>query len=179
MKHLQLLTFCLAVFFSQIIFAQGSVITGTVTDGSGMPIIGANILVQGSSVGAATDFDGNYSINASAGDVLVFSYIGFKQQEVTVANEQTINVNLEEDSQSLDEVIVVAYGTSTKKDLTGAVSTVSSEELTNFPATNVDQALQGKSAGIQVTQNSGAPGAGISVNIRGVGSLGMLPRSMW
>jgi len=172
MKHLQLLTFCLTVFFSQIIFAQGSVITGTVADGAGMPIIGANILVKGSSVGAATDFDGNYSINASAGDVLVFSYIGFKQQEVTVANEQTINVTLEEDSQSLDEVIVVAYGTSTKKDLTGAVSTVSSEELNNFPNTNVDQALQGKSAGIQVTQNSGAPGAGISVNIRGVGSFG-------
>ncbi len=172
MKHLKHLTFCLAMLLSQIIFAQGNAITGTVTDGASMPIIGANVLVKGSSVGAATDFDGNYSITASAGDVLVFSYIGFKPQEVTVGSDQTINISLEEDSQSLDEVVVVAYGTSAKKDLTGAVSTVSSEELNNFPATNVDQALQGKSAGIQVTQNSGAPGSGISVNIRGVGSFG-------
>ncbi len=112
MKHLKHLTFCLALIFSQVIFAQSNEITGTVTDGAGMPIIGANVLVQGTSVGAATDFDGNYSINAAAGDVLVFSYIGFKQQEVTVTNEQTIVVSLEEDTQSLDEVVVVAYGTS-------------------------------------------------------------------
>ncbi|HEA29484.1 MAG TPA: SusC/RagA family TonB-linked outer membrane protein, partial [Leeuwenhoekiella sp.] len=172
MKHLKLLIFCLVFTGSQMIFAQSNEITGTVTDGAGMPIIGANVLVQDTSVGAATDFDGNYTIDASAGDVLIFSYIGFKPKEVTVGNSQTIDVMLEEDSQSLDEVVVVAYGTSTKKDLTGAVSTVSSEELTNFPSTNVDQALQGKSAGIQVTQNSGAPGSGISVNIRGVGSFG-------
>lgn len=172
MKKLNYLFTLLLLLGASLGFAQTAPVTGTVTDDNGSPIPGVNVLIKGTTTGTATDFDGNYSINASANDILVFSFIGFESKEETVNNRSSIDVRLVEDAQSLDEVIVVAYGTATKRDLTGAVSTVSSEELNNFPATNVDQALQGKSAGIQVTQNSGAPGSGISVNIRGVGSFG-------
>tara|TARA_R110002020_G_scaffold473448_1_gene702695 strand:- start:6125 stop:9280 length:3156 start_codon:yes stop_codon:yes gene_type:complete len=147
-------------------------ITGTVVDANGTPLPGVNVIVQGTSTGAATDFDGKYEISASPENVIVFSYVGFNSVEETVGSRSVINVTLTEDSESLQEVVVVAYGAAAKKDVTGAVSSINSEELTSFPSTSVDQAIQGKTAGVQVTQNSGAPGSSVSVNIRGVGSFG-------
>lgn len=147
-----------------------SAITGTITDSSGTPLPGANVIIAGTTTGTVADFDGNYSINASSGDVLVFSYTGFNESRRTVGNQSVINVTLEE-GLALDEVIVIAYGTSTKKDLTGAVGVVSAEDLNSFPVTNIDQALQGKTAGVQIVSNSGAPGSSVTVNIRGVGSF--------
>ncbi|WP_350289598.1 TonB-dependent receptor [uncultured Croceitalea sp.] len=160
-------------------FDEGNVIeiqqsiTGTITDADGQPIPGASVIEKGTTNGVAADFDGNYAITvSSANAVLVFSSIGFEQKEISVGNNTLLNITLNEDAESLDEVIVVAYGTSRKKDLTGAVAVISSDELNTFPATTVDQALQGKTAGVQITSNSGAPGASVSVNIRGVGSFG-------
>src|SRR5690606_36221419 len=151
--------------------AQSQSISGTVSDANG-PLPGANVLIKGTNQGTTTDFDGNYTIeNVSPDDVLVYSYIGYLNNEVSIGDQSIINVTLQEDLQSLDEVIVVAYGTTTKKDLTGAIGVIGSEELTEFPATTVDQALQGRTAGVQVVSNSGSPGSSVTVNIRGVGSF--------
>ncbi|MFS4467949.1 SusC/RagA family TonB-linked outer membrane protein [Maribacter sp. 2210JD10-5] len=148
-------------------------VSGTITDNDGAPLPGANIVVKGTANGTQTDFDGNYTLsNVESEATLVVSYIGFVTQEVAVNGRSTLNVSLVEDSQTLEEVVVVAYGTARKKDLTGAVAIIGAEELNVFPATTVDQALQGKTAGVQITSNSGAPGASVSVNIRGVGSFG-------
>ncbi|WP_282079350.1 SusC/RagA family TonB-linked outer membrane protein [Aquimarina algiphila] len=148
-------------------------ISGIVTDTNGQPIPGVSVVEKGTSNGAATDFDGNYSLTvSSANAILTFSSIGFTSKEVPVGTNTTINIQLEENAEALKEVVVVAYGTSTKKDLTGAVSVISSEELNNFATTTVDQALQGKTSGVQITANSGAPGSSVTVNIRGVGSFG-------
>ena len=148
-------------------------ISGTITDNDGQPIPGASVIEKGTTNGVAADFDGNYSISVSDSNaILVFSSVGFASKEVAVGANSVLNVQLVEDTESLEEVIVVAYGTATKKDLTGAVALISSDELNVFPATTVDQALQGKTAGVQITSDSGAPGASVSVNIRGVGSFG-------
>ncbi len=148
-------------------------IRGSVKDSNGLPLPGANVIVKGTSNGTQTDFDGNFTISEVANNAtLLVSYIGYVSQEIPVDGRSTINVILQEDTQSLNEVVVVAYGTATKKDLTGAVSVIGNEELNTFPATTVDQALQGKTSGVQVTANSGAPGSSVTVNIRGVGSFG-------
>lgn len=148
-------------------------ITGNITDADGQPIPGASVVEKGTTNGVAADFDGNYVITVSNADaILVFSSVGFAKKEISVGNNTVLNISLAEDAESLEEVIVVAYGTATKKDLTGAIAVISAEELNTFPATTVDQALQGKTAGVQITSNSGAPGASVSVNIRGVGSFG-------
>ncbi|CAM4089210.1 TonB-dependent receptor [Zobellia roscoffensis] len=154
------------------LFLQQSV-SGTITDADGQPIPGVSVVEKGTSNGVASDFDGNYSIKVSSNNAtLVFSSIGFAKKEISVGEKTVLNVQMQEDAQSLEEVVVVAYGTSTKKDLTGAVAVISADELNTFPATTVDQALQGKTSGVQITSNSGAPGASVSVNIRGVGSFG-------
>ncbi len=170
-KKFQRIFVGLFLFSALHAFAQQQ-ISGSVSDANGTPLLGVNVVIQGSNTGTSTDFDGNFEISASPEDVLVFSYVGFINQEEVVGNRQVINITLTEDSQSLEEVVVVAYGTAAKKDVTGAVSTISSEDITSFPATNIDQAMQGKTSGVQVTQNSGAPGSSISVNIRGIGSFG-------
>ncbi|WP_299014608.1 TonB-dependent receptor [uncultured Polaribacter sp.] len=170
-KNLILSFFLIA---SASVFAQQKV-TGKVTDGSsggGIPQV--NIQIKGSSVGTATDFDGNYTITTkSASDVLVFSYLGFKTKEITVGNKSVINVKLMEDASSLDEVVVVGYGSRKKSDVTGAVSSVKSEELNAFPVLDAAQALQGRAAGVVVQSNNGGqPGAPINIQIRGNTSIG-------
>lgn len=148
-------------------------ISGIIADSNGQPIPGASVIEKNTTNGVAADFDGNYSITVSNVDaVLVFSSIGYAPKELSVGESTVLNVSLSEDTESLEEVIVVAYGTSSKKDLTGAITVIGAEELNTFPATTVDQALQGKTAGVQITSDSGAPGASVSVNIRGVGSFG-------
>jgi TonB-linked SusC/RagA family outer membrane protein len=146
-------------------------ITGAVTDNSGVGIPGANVIVQGTSRGSVTDFDGNFSISAASTDVLVISFLGYVTQNVTVGNQSSIKVSLAEDAAQLDEVVVIGYGTARKKDLTGAVSQVTAKSFENQPLTRVDEALQGRAAGVTVSKANGAPGAGIKVRIRGVNSI--------
>lgn len=153
--------------------AAQKTITGTVTESSTQtPLIGVNVLVKGTSEGTITDADGNYSLEVPAeADVLAFSYIGYLTAEVTIGSQTIINVALEEDAARLDEVVVVGYGIQKKRDLTTAVSTIQAKDIANQPVTSFDQALVGKLAGVQVLQTSGSPGAGLSVRIRGVGSI--------
>ena len=144
-------------------------ITGTVSDAEG-PLAGASVVVKGTTNGISTDFDGNFSIEASPSDVLLISYIGYTTQEIPVGNQTQIDVNLEAGNK-LDEVVVIGYGTQRKSDLTGSVASVSSEDITQVPASRVDQVLQGRAAGVQVTQANGAPGAGTTIRVRGGNSI--------
>ncbi|WP_083692303.1 TonB-dependent receptor [Seonamhaeicola sp. S2-3] len=154
--------------------AQQKIITGKVTSSSdGMALPGVNVVVKGTTTGAATDFDGNYSINVSNENaILVFSYIGYVTNEVIVGSQSVINVALVEDAASLDEVVVVGYGARKKSDITGSVSSVKSEEVTAFPVLDAQQALQGRAAGVAVQSNNGGePGTPINVTIRGNTSI--------
>jgi TonB-linked SusC/RagA family outer membrane protein len=154
----------------QISFAQTKTVSGTVTENSG-PLPGVSILVKGTNRGAETDFDGKYSIKAKSGDVLVFRYLGFSKVEKTVGASSTINVSLKEDSNVLDEIIVqVAYGEKKRKDIIGAVSVVTAEEIGDQKITTVTEALQG-TAGLSMVTTSGQPGSSPTIRIRGVGSL--------
>ncbi|OAV45910.1 hypothetical protein A3850_012870 [Lewinella sp. 4G2] len=146
-------------------------VTGTVTDEeTGEPLIGVNIIVQGTSTGTVTDFDGNYSLSAEADDVLVFSYLSYLTKELKVGNRAVMNVELAPNSSQLDEVVVIGYGTAKRSDVTGSLSSIGEEELRELPVQGLDQAIQGRAAGVQVTQNSGAPGGAVSIRIRGIGS---------
>ena len=154
-------------------FAQGRVITGTVTsteDGMGVP--GATVLVKGTTIGTATDIDGKYSINVPAGsNVLVFTFVGLTSQEVNIGNRSTINVALESDVTALSEVIVTGYGTQPKREVTGAVSSVKGDAIQNLPLQSFDRALQGRASGVQVRSSNGLPGGAVNIRIRGVGSI--------
>ncbi|MBO0324072.1 TonB-dependent receptor [Muricauda sp. CAU 1633] len=170
-KILKKAFFICFMVFSVGIYAQGKVINGTITSTDGQPIPGANIVQRGTTNGVVSDFDGNYSIQLIDGDdVLVFSFIGFQRAEVTVGNQTTINVVLEEDSQQLDEVIVVGYGTQKKSDLTGSLVRVDAEDLGSRPVNNAVEAMQGKAAGVDITTNE-RPGEVPDITIRGVRSL--------
>ncbi|OEY71341.1 SusC/RagA family TonB-linked outer membrane protein [Salegentibacter salarius] len=169
-RILVLILFCIGTFSLQ---AQNFSVSGTVDEAdTGLPLPGVNIILKNTTNGVVTDFDGNYTINnITAGDVLVFSYVGFLPQEITVGENQTeINVILKTDSAALDEVVVIGYGTQQKKDITGAVSVVSNKTIEQLNPIKVEQALQGTAAGVNVTPSSGAPGAGININIRGIAS---------
>ena len=147
-------------------------VTGTVLDDQGTPLPGASVSVRGTSTGALTDFDGNYSVLVPTADtVLVFSYLGYKTQEISVGDQTTINVQMEVDQNSLEEVVVVGYGTQLKKDITGAISSVNSEELVLSSTPSIGQALQGRAAGLQIVQNSAQPGGGLTIQIRGAASI--------
>lgn len=162
-----------AIFILSSYVAHGQqVIQGTVTSAVGEALPGVNVVIKNTTIGTVTDIDGNYSITVSQPDpVLVFSFIGYVTREVAVNNRSTINVVLEEDIEQLDEVVVIGYGTVRKSDLTGAVSTVKSEELVKIPSNNPMQALQGKVAGVQVNSISGAPGENVVVRVRGTGTF--------
>ncbi|MGM0635561.1 MAG: SusC/RagA family TonB-linked outer membrane protein [Bacteroidota bacterium] len=165
-----ILTLMLA-FVVQLTFAQEKTVTGTVTDENGLPMPGADVLVKGTNQGTQTDFDGNYSIEASADDILVFKFLGFSEQEIQVGNQSTINVELQEDSADLDEVIVEAYRTSSKKKSNVAQSTVTSETIKARPNANFMQTLQSQVPGLNISTGSGQPGASSQVLLRGVGSI--------
>ena len=157
--------------FSSFLEAQSNLVTGSITDALG-PVAGANVLVKGTTRGAVSDFDGNYEIAVDTGDVLVFSYVGYLTQEIIYTGQDSINVKMREDAALLNEVVVLGYGKTVKKeDLTGAVSVVGAKELEKSPLINVDQALQGRASGVQLTQSSGAPGAGLKIRIRGTNSI--------
>lgn len=147
-------------------------ITGTITDNNGIPLPGVNILVKGTTIGTQTDFDGNYSIEVENTDnVLVFSYIGYLTQEVAIANKTIINVILKEDIAALDEIVIVGYGAVRKRDLTGSVSSINGEAVSETPTPRIDDALRGKVSGLQITPTSSAPGAAATVRIRGSNSI--------
>ena len=151
--------------------AQQKSIKGQVTDESGEPVIGAGITVKGTTKGTITDLDGYYNIDASAGQILVFSSIGYVDQEVTIATSNTINVVLKTDNELLDEVVVVGYGVQKKVNLTGSVSVVDSEDLVGRTSANTSSLLVGVVPNMNVTNDNGRPGDGSSINIRGVNSI--------
>ena len=141
------------------LFAQSITVTGKVTDASGVPIAGANVLVVDTTNGTQTDFDGNYSIDAASGDTLQFSYVGFATQTLAIGGQSVINVTMEEDLSQLDEVVVIGYGTRRKSSLTGAVAKVEGGEIAAIQAQRVDEALGGKLSGVLIQNQDGAPGA--------------------
>ncbi|MGJ8592745.1 MAG: SusC/RagA family TonB-linked outer membrane protein [Aquaticitalea sp.] len=159
------------IMLSMSAFSQDRTINGTVTDDSGEPLVGATLFVKAKNIGAVTDFDGHYSIKAETGDVISFSYLGTESRNLTVTDDDTLDVTLNRSDETLDEVIVVGYGTVKKSDLTGSVSSIKSDELTKTGTIALDQALAGRAAGVIVNQNSGTPGAGASINIRGISTI--------
>ncbi|HBO06244.1 MULTISPECIES: TonB-dependent receptor [Bacteroides] len=167
-RKILLLTSCL--FITLGMYAQSITVTGKVIDEEGLEVIGANISVKGSAgVGTITNLDGQYTlkVNNPSKDILVFSFIGMRTQEVHVKGKKQINVTLQSDSKLLDEVVVIGYGTSKRSDLTGSVVSVKSEDLMQTPTSDVAQALAGRVAGVQISQSEGGPGSSISINVRG------------
>lgn len=157
---------------TSVTFAQSNNVTGVVRSSSdGEPLAGATIKVKETKTGCATDLDGKFSISVKSGHTLVISYIGYLTEEIKVNNKKHLEIELKENRKLLDEVVVVGYGTMKRSDLTGSVVSVGEDEIKQSVITSLDQALQGRAAGVQVTQNSGAPGGGISVQIRGINSL--------
>lgn len=160
------------LMISSIGFAQEIQVSGTVTGNEdNMPLPGVSVIISGTARGTSTDFDGNYTLKANQGDVLEFSFVGFKSASVTVGSSSTIDVVLETDVAALDEVVVVGYGTQKKADLTGSIATVKAEEIEKTPAANVMQSMQGKVAGVQIV-SAGTPGDSPTVRIRGLGTFG-------
>ncbi len=163
------------VFFSVVIsgYAQNITIKGTVYESTDMPLPGVSILVKGASLGTATDFDGNFELDdVPVSSVLVFSYVGFQTYEVQVDSDETLSIVLQEDSEALDEVIIIGYGTQAKKEITGAVSVVGSETIEKLNPVQVENALQGQVAGVNITSQSGSPGSSSTIRIRGVTTNG-------
>lgn len=150
---------------------KGKVITGTVVDATGMPVIGANIKVKGTTNGTITDMDGKFVLEVEKDAVLEVSYIGYNSQEIKVGRQSTLHIALREDTQALDEVVVIGYGTQKKADLTGAVANVKAENLNVESNTNVMRALQGKIAGVEIVSQGGDPGSGTRVMVRGIGTF--------
>ena len=155
---------------ASVAMAQTKTVTGTVTDSTHEPLIGASILVKGTSTGAITDMNGKYSISVTPEDVLVFSYVGYEKQEIKVGQQTVINVTLKDDSQMLAETVIIGYGSAKKRDLTGSITNIKGSEIANKPATNPLSSLQGKIAGVQIV-NSGQAGADPEIRIRGTNSI--------
>ena len=151
---------------------QDGKITGNVKDRYGEPLPGVSIVIKGTTNGTTTDFDGNFTLsNLPSNTVLAFSYIGMISQEISISGKQVINITMEDDAIGLNEVVAIGYGVQKKSDVTGAVSTVKAEELVKRPLTRFEQALQGTTPGVQVVSNSGQPGKGMEVKIRGANSI--------
>jgi TonB-linked SusC/RagA family outer membrane protein len=146
-------------------------VQGKVTDQNNVPLPGVTISVEGLSLGSVTDLEGNYSLVVPEGSTLVFSFIGFETQKIVVGVQNIINVTLIEEVSSLDEFVVVGYGTQSKRNVTSSIGSVTSEEIENYPVQQMGQALQGKVAGLHIVQNSGSPGSSLTVRIRGIGTV--------
>ena len=148
-----------------------SKLTGTVTDENGAGMPGVTIAKKGTSSGANSDVNGKYSIDVNPGDVLVFSFVGYKSQEVKIANQSVLNIQLAVDAKSLEEIVVTGYGNQKKKDFLGSSASIKSATIQEMPVVSVESAMQGRMTGVQVQQSSGQPGAGISIRVRGVTSI--------
>ena len=161
------------MLLSYTAFGQNG-LTGQVIDNNNMPLPGVSVVIKGTTAGTITDFDGNYNLNTELSDstVLVFSYVGFKTQEILVDGQSVINVLMEEDKSMLDEVVVIGYGTQKKSVVTGAISGVKQTELEDLPITRVEQTLQGRVSGVTIAATSGQPGSNSTVRVRGITTLG-------
>ncbi|UOB16046.1 SusC/RagA family TonB-linked outer membrane protein [Abyssalbus ytuae] len=164
-----LFLFLLGVVFS----AQGQekTITGIVTDDEGIPLPGATVLVKGTNTGTTTDFDGNFSIETSKGSILAISYVGYTASEVVIDNQNSLTVVLKQTLSQLDEVIIVGYGTTRKKDLTGAVTSITTKDFNKGPVVGIESLIQGRAAGVQISTASAEPGGDVLVRIRGNNSI--------
>ncbi len=150
-------------------YGQEKNVSGKVVDEQGVPIPSVTVSIKNTSIGTVTDFDGMFSIRANPDDIILFSFIGFESQEMPVDDKSIINVTLKEDTAELEEVVVVGYGTQKRSDVTGSVASVPEERLENLPVTDVTQAIQGTTAGLNITQGSSVPGSSGSIQVRGVG----------
>jgi len=168
-KFSVILTLLLALVV-QISFAQNQNVSGTVSDENGLPLAGATVVVEGTTTGVSTDFDGNYSIQANQGDVLLFSYVGYSTQSQAVGASNTINVSMEQDN-ALEEIVVVGYNSTSKEAFTGTATKIETENIEAKAMGNVSQALRGEVAGVNVVTGSGAPGSDATIRIRGFGSV--------
>jgi TonB-dependent starch-binding outer membrane protein SusC len=184
MKNLKsVIKFCFPVLTLLLLslpaMAQQTV-RGTVTDsGTGETLVGATVMVQGTTTGAVTDIDGNYSINVPGPDaILVFSFVGYSEMTVNVAGRSIINVQLEPGLEMISELVVIGYGTVRREDLTGSVAVISSEDLNRVPTSDFTRALQGRATGVMVTQ-TGVPGGGAQIRVRGVGSINRNPNPIY
>ncbi|WP_373400022.1 TonB-dependent receptor plug domain-containing protein [Algoriphagus halophilus] len=146
-------------------------IRGKIIDDLGSPLPGASILLKGTTTGTISDIDGNYSIKANQGDIIIYTFIGFNAVEKTVGSSSEINIQMMPDTQSLEEVVVIGYGTQSKKEITGAVGQVKADVISKAPVSDVGEAIQGQVAGVNVQAASGRPGQAANIQIRGVGSL--------
>ncbi|MBN1599654.1 MAG: TonB-dependent receptor [Bacteroidales bacterium] len=167
-KHLILLTSALMIF-SAFTLAQQGTVSGTVSGDDGLPLPGATVQIKGTTTGVTTDLDGNYTLSVEGVEepVLIFSYVGYLTEEIPVAGQTSIDVTLAVDLLTVDEVVVIGYGTQKKSLVTGSIAKVSSEELSKATATRFEQALQGKTSGVYIAQNSGEPGGGLTIKVRG------------
>ncbi len=159
------------VLFGSISSLNAQTVTGVVSDSKGMTIPGVSVTVKNSQTGATTNIDGQFQVNASEDATLVFSFIGYETQEVAVNGKKQINVVLNDNMESLEEVVVIGYGTQKRGDVNGSISSVKGDDLKNLRQVNVDQMLQGKAAGVSVTNNSGQPGSAVSIRVRGTTSI--------
>jgi TonB-linked SusC/RagA family outer membrane protein len=169
----KLLSLCLVylILSQSYLFAQNARVTGKVTDQDNAALPGVSILISGTSQGTVTDGEGNFVLNAPGDGTLVFSFIGYESQTVAINNRSSIEIKMIQESRSLGELVVVGYGTQKKTDVTGALSVVSTREFSQQPITRLDQVLQGRAAGVQVTQSNGAPGGDSRVRVRGANSV--------
>ena len=170
LKGMILLLF--SFLFTGILYSQERTITGTITDKTGAPLLGVSVAIKGTTAGTITDVDGNYSLKIPGNDaVLVATYVGYADQQVTVGDRSVVNIVMEESITELDQVVVIGYGTQKKSDLTGSVASISSEDMQAVPVARVDEALEGRAAGVNVVATSGMPGATRTIQIRGVSSI--------
>ena len=177
MQRLLLLVFIFGYSFLQ---AQNTTISGRVTSAiepNGLP--GVNVVVEGTSQGAITDLNGAFTVEAPVGSTLIFSFVGYKSQEIVIDGPETLSVVLEEEAEELSEVVVVGYSSVERRDITGSVTSVKATDFQDMSLSGMDQALQGQAPGVQVTQSSGTPGGGIAVRIRGVTSIGAGNTPLW
>ena len=152
--------------------AQEKVITGIVTtQEDGTPLPGVNIILKGTGTGTVTDIEGKYSLSVSSSDILVYSFIGYQNQEILVSDQKVIDIVLVQEDSQLEEVVITGYSTQQKRDVTGSIASLGPERFETIPVTGVDQALQGQAPGVMVTQSSGTPGGGIMVRVRGNASV--------
>lgn len=164
----------LLVLLNSTAQAQNLNVSGTVKSATdNVPMIGVTVMITGSSTGTVTDLDGNYALrNVPAGATLQFSYVGYVSQKISVNGQVHINVTMHEDSKTIDEIVVIGYGVQKKSDVTGAISSVKSDDLLNSPISDAASALQGRVSGVQVVNNSGAPGTAPTIRVRGYSSNG-------
>lgn len=174
------LVLIMLLIFQLSVFSQGRQVTGVVTDESGETLPGVNVVIKGTTVGTITDIDGKYSISTrGANDELTFTFVGYLEKVVAVGDLAQINVTLKSNVMQLNEVVAIGYGVQKRSDLTGSVASVKADDLTKLPVTGIQSALQGKAAGVSVSQNTGAPGSDVTIRVRGISSINPNSNPLW